>query len=433
MSDQEASTPAPSTAVVVRANLVKVESALSEFDKVEAGLAELRGKFSGVVFDVKTTAGMKEASQARSEIREPRYNVEKVRKEAKAPILQLGRDIEARASYITEELLKIEEPIHAQIKAEEKRKEEEAAARREAEQERIRKIQAGINEIKQYAIDATGKPAETIAVAMDLLEKHEIGAWAGEFQDMARDAKVHTMNKLNAMHAEEVEREAAAKAEADRLAAEQARIKAEREELERQKAAQAERDRVAREDMERRQREQDERERAERERVEAARIQQEGIERAARERREREEREARERIEAEQKAAQERIAEQERIAREQREEQDRLAREARQREEAEAARVREEQERRIKAEADRLEKERLAKEEREREAQEKKDAKEKKKREREEAAERERVRKEQEKMDALEMLASFKARFGHLTEFAEVVKAIDKCCTKPAD
>ena len=73
MSEQSTGAPAESTAVVVRNNLAKVESALTEFEKIEAGLADLRAKYGGVVFDVTTTAGMEEAVVARREIRDPRY------------------------------------------------------------------------------------------------------------------------------------------------------------------------------------------------------------------------------------------------------------------------------------------------------------------------------------------------------------------------
>lgn len=61
--------------------------------------------------------------------REPRYEVERIRKAAKAPILAIGKRLDADAARITAELEKIEAPIDAQIKAEER----EAKARRDAE------------------------------------------------------------------------------------------------------------------------------------------------------------------------------------------------------------------------------------------------------------------------------------------------------------
>ena len=80
--------------------VVEVQNAVAEFDKVAAGLAELKGKYAGVVFDVTTTKGMDEAKAARAAIREPRYEIERVRKAAKAPILKLGKELDDRAKAI---------------------------------------------------------------------------------------------------------------------------------------------------------------------------------------------------------------------------------------------------------------------------------------------------------------------------------------------
>lgn len=91
------------------ADLELVQNALAEFSAVEAGLAELRRRFGGVVYDVTTTAGINDAKSARAIIREPRYTVEKVRKEAKAPLLALGKKIDADAKRITAAILEIDE------------------------------------------------------------------------------------------------------------------------------------------------------------------------------------------------------------------------------------------------------------------------------------------------------------------------------------
>ena len=108
-------------------NIEKVSGALAEFSRVEAGIAALTKAYAGVVYDVTTTEGMGAAREARRIIREPRYEVEKVRKDAKAPLLALGKEIDAEAKRITAALLAIEEPIDQQIAAEEARKEAEHA------------------------------------------------------------------------------------------------------------------------------------------------------------------------------------------------------------------------------------------------------------------------------------------------------------------
>jgi colicin import membrane protein len=106
----------------------------------------------------------------------------------------------------------------------------------------------------------------------------------------------------------------------------------------------------------------------------------------------RQEREARERIEAEAQASRQRIEEAERAARLQQEEADRAARASRQAEED-----------RLRLERELLEAQRREVEEAQREAQ----------------------RKAAEVMDARSMLRTFRDRFGHLKQFAGVVKAID--------
>lgn len=390
--------PADSTALVA---VDSIKSALTELDKIQTGLAELKTKYAGVVFDVKTSAGMKEAAAARVEIREPRYSVEKVRKAAKAPVLELGRNIDQRAAWITQELLLIEGPIDSQIKEEEARKEAEREAKVRAEQERVEKILAGIEEIKQFALDAFGKPAATIAVAMDLLEQVAIDEHFGEFKPEAEQAKVATMNRLNTMHAAAVDQEAEA-----------AKLKAEREELERQKAEQAESERIAHEEA------------IERARQEKALVD-EGIRRRLAE-----DQAARDKIESEQRASRLRIEQEEREARARQEEADRQAKAAREAEEARLRSICEEEENRLRAERERLEKERLAAEERDRKARDAAEAKARAKREKEEAAAREAQRKAQERMDARQMLEAFVTRFGELPEFASVVKAIEACLVK---
>lgn len=364
---------------LVRADIAKVETALTEFDKISAGLAELRTKHEGVVFEVKTPAGMKLATTARAEIRAPRYATETIRKAAKAPVLALGRNIDERAAWITAELLKIETPIQEQIAAEEERKETERARVENAEKERIARIQAGIEELKQIPLEAQGQSAAQLAETMDRLEQVQVGAWAFEFADVAEAMKVRSMNMLRIMHTATAEREA-----------ESARLKAERDELEQRRA------------------EQDAREKAE-----AARVAEENR------KRETDERARLDRIAAEERASKDRIAEQERQAR--------AARDA---EEDRLRAVRQEEEEKLRKEREHLEKERLAKEARDRAASEKAEAKAKAKRDKEEAAQREAERKQRYRLETDEMLVHIRDRIEGLEQYAGIAKAIDAYTAK---
>jgi hypothetical protein len=216
--------------------LVHIQRAVAEFDRVEAGLAALRAKHGGVLFDVATTTGMEAAKEARREIREPRLEVEKIRKEAKAPLLKLGRDLDATAARITKELEKIEDPIHQQIKAHEDRKEAERQARIAAEAARVKAIQERIAELHGCMTLTASSGAARIADHISDLEAIAVDATFEEFQDHAAGVKEAAMKRLGALWSAAREHEAAQK-----------KLEEERAELARQRAEQAARDEAERE------------------------------------------------------------------------------------------------------------------------------------------------------------------------------------------
>lgn len=227
-------------------NLDKVQTELAAIDKIDAGLAALeKAHPKNLACDVATTKGMKEAIAGRAAWREPRIATEKARKAAKAPVLELGRAIDARAAELTALLLEGESNYDDQIKAEEARKESERAAKAEAERARIQGHQDRINEIRGAVAAAAHADATLIAEHIGDVERLPVDATFEEFQGQAQLAKDETLVKLRAMHADAVAREE----EAARVKAEQeaaaAALAAERAELERLRAEQAERERVA--------------------------------------------------------------------------------------------------------------------------------------------------------------------------------------------
>lgn len=217
----------------------QVQGVLTEFSRVEAGLAALRAKHANTVYEVTTTAGMDAAKAARAEIREPRFAVEKVRKAAKAPLLAIGRRIDAEAVRITEAILAIEEPIDGQIKAEEARKVAEREAKKAAEVERLRleaaaKLKAEEERLaaERAAIAEERRKAEEAAAA----ERAKLAAERAKAEAEAAEAKREAEIELAAQRKAIAE----AKAKADReAAAERARLKADREAAERVAAEQA--------------------------------------------------------------------------------------------------------------------------------------------------------------------------------------------------
>ncbi len=208
---------------------------VAEYSAVDAGLAELRTKVASTVYDITTTAGDKTARALRAECVSLRSSIEAKRVEAKKPLLEKGKLLDAEAKRITAEIVAIEAPIDADIRAEEKRKADEKAARERAEAEARRKIDQAIADISYVPVYASGKDAAAIdELRTDLrareLTEEEFGERIGE-AGMARSA---ALVKLDAMHDAAVAQET----EAARLAAERADLERQRQELADQRAQQ---------------------------------------------------------------------------------------------------------------------------------------------------------------------------------------------------
>lgn len=242
---------------------------IEEYRPTEAALVELRSRFDAVVFDVSTKKGMEEAKKGRAELRDLRVSLEKTRKAIKEPALRRCQDIDSEARRITTALSALEDPIDAQIKAEEQRKEDERRAAEQRERERVEGIRSRIAAFNDEVGKVVGQPSAVIRAKLDRLRSVQVTAEV--FAEFLEDAQ--------AAH------DAAARAVSDHLErqlaheAEQVKIAQERAELERLRAEAAERERAEAE------------RRAEQEREAQARREQE--ERELQERREREEAELR--------------------------------------------------------------------------------------------------------------------------------------------
>lgn len=195
-------------------------TAIQEYSKTDAALADLAGRFKDVVYDVTTTAGMQSARVARAELRGYRVDLEKTRVEIKAPALERCRLIDAEAKRITAVLSDLEDPIDAQIKSEEKRKEREAMERVMAEQRRVNDIRAQIDHIKRWPASCVGMKAAQVAEVLAALTARVIGEDFAEFQGEAREALQVSIAQVEAMHAGAVAQEA----EAERIKAERAEL-----------------------------------------------------------------------------------------------------------------------------------------------------------------------------------------------------------------
>jgi len=218
----------------------KATTAIAEYSPTAAALADLRARFADVVFDVTTTNGNKEARAARMELVKLRTSLEAKRKELKAPALERSRLIDSEAKRITGEILALEEPIDAQIRADEARREREREAKAEAERRRVAEIQMRIDAIKDLPVRAAGKASIVIEELIAEADSTNVDETFAEYLGTAQAALDHSTRTLREMLTAAVAQEE----EASRLAAQRA-------ELERERAAQearlAEEERIARE------------------------------------------------------------------------------------------------------------------------------------------------------------------------------------------
>lgn len=217
-----------------------------EYSRTEAALAELRGKYENVAYDLSTTAGDKAARAARLELVTLRGTLEKTRKELKAPALDFGKRIDSEAARINGEIIALEAPIDQQIKADEQRRAEEKARLARIEAERVEGIKAKIATIRGFVAKAQGISSERVSKGIDMVTSLRITQDEfAEFEAEATAAQQETLKAMRELHAAAVDREAeAARLEAqrienERVAAEQKRIADE------QAARQAELDRQA--------------------------------------------------------------------------------------------------------------------------------------------------------------------------------------------
>lgn len=227
---------------VVSRSIATVQDAVAGFDRFQAGIAAIAAAHPvDVACDLSSTSGMKAAIAGRAAWRDPRIALEKARKAAKAPVLELGKAIDAFAGRIEAQLLIGENNYDGQIKAHEAAVKEAAIARAKAEAERIARHEAGLAMIRSYVQKAHGLDSAKLRLGIETLGGHRYGAEWEEFASKAVIAQTETLETLQSMLNIAVQREEDA-AERERQRVENARVAAE---LAAQKAAMAEKKRLA--------------------------------------------------------------------------------------------------------------------------------------------------------------------------------------------
>lgn len=271
-----------------------IPTSIQEYEKTAAALAELDRRYKGIRYDVLTKDGLLAATKARAELRTLRIALEKTRVAIKAPALKRTQEIDTEARRLTAAICALEDPIDAQIKAEEMRKEQERLAAERAEQERIEAEQRAIREAEQRKIEEAQAEIRRRQDALDRAEQ------ARREEEAEHRRVIEEQDRAARLRIEEEDRKARAiREEQDRVA----RIAREEEERKTRKAREEEEARL----------------KAERDKMDAERRAVEEAQRKAREEEEARARKERDRKEAEQRA----IEERKRKAREQEEEKQR--------------------------------------------------------------------------------------------------------------
>jgi hypothetical protein len=209
-------------------------TAVAEFNQIEASLAELSSMFEEE-FDLTTTKGNQAARSLRAKVVTLRTSLDAMRLDKNRPHqAQIDANNEL-AKSIKKRIVALEEPLDAQIKADEQRRAIEKAAKEQAERERVAAIRARIEAIVPPADGLATASSDVINTALQALiavpVTEELFA---EFIDEAQGVKMRADAMLCTLLRGAQAREAAAA----ELARQQAEIARQREELEAQQRAQ---------------------------------------------------------------------------------------------------------------------------------------------------------------------------------------------------
>lgn len=236
----------------IEVEVLDPEKPIAAYNPIRAGIQAMRDKYGKTVFSVATADDMKATKDARAEVREVRYNIEKARKALKSPALAYSKRIDDEAKEYTEAIMAIEAPIDELIKAEEKRKAEEKAKREAEEATKRQNIQVAIDEIKSTVMIAVGRSSEHIAILIEVADTRPITL--DEFDDRAGEAEVakqQVLSKLREMYAAALAQEIETKRLADeRKALADAKAKADAEDAQRKADLKAQQDEIDRQKKE---------------------------------------------------------------------------------------------------------------------------------------------------------------------------------------
>jgi hypothetical protein len=153
---------------------------LQMFSPVETALADLHQRVGMRVYDITNDEDIEQARSDRKEVQKFRTQVERIRKEAKEPHLEAGRQIDKAAKVLTAAIEKIE-AVPLVVIEDADRKAARIEAERAAEAARIQaEVNAALKVMRDAPLDAIGKGEQEIIDAIEAMTLHlDVTNWYG--------------------------------------------------------------------------------------------------------------------------------------------------------------------------------------------------------------------------------------------------------------
>lgn len=213
------------------------------YNQTAKDLATLEAELKGLVINVETPAGMKEAKKILSRLVKCRTTLESVRKEANQDLIKAKAANDDEAKRINKRVIALEEPVRAQVEKKEAEEAAAQAAKDEADRARLLRLTTAIQDVRDTPASVQGQASNIINGALQRIKAAEFAEDDfAEYWQQALDARDAVIGRLTTMLHDQKQHEA-----------EQAQIKADREKLAQLEQEAAER--RARDDAEREQRE----------------------------------------------------------------------------------------------------------------------------------------------------------------------------------
>jgi colicin import membrane protein len=173
---------------------------ITEYSATTAALAKLKTELAGKQYDCTNATGMALARFDRRGLVSLRTDLDRKRKEIKAPALERCKLIDSEAKRIETELLSLENPIDEQIKAQEAVEEakRQEKARLAAEAQRI--LDEKIAAIAKIPLSQIGKESHEISTFLAALEARPFGPeYSEETLARAESAKAESVTAIREM------------------------------------------------------------------------------------------------------------------------------------------------------------------------------------------------------------------------------------------